>query len=226
MSIDNRPEILLLSLDYLEFLDDVYASLLDKLAKSARVKRVKTANAALRYLDDNNPRAIIITDQGLTDCSHHEVLRKVQTYIRYGGLAIIGLHFPNSVTWDVFGSFFAFGFGLPWKPADYTRNNFNVNPSCVLPEGVKSSLLPVPPYTKVLHVKGARPHERILVPVTYPDSESISSSEGISEEENEDEIQAAVTGARLGSGYLVYCGNVNPEEAIDRIILSLCGLQV
>jgi hypothetical protein len=190
------------------------------------VKRVKTANGALRYLDDNNPRAIIVTDQGLTDWRHHEVLRKVQTYIRYGGLAIIGLHFPNFVTWDAFDSFFAFGFGLPWKHSDYTANDFEINLSCVLPQGVKSSSLPALPYTKVLHVKGARLHERILVPVTYPETESLGASQGVCEEESEDEIQAAVTGAQLGSGYLVYCGNVNPEEAIDRIILSLCGLPV
>ncbi|RHZ46396.1 uncharacterized protein CDV56_100104 [Aspergillus thermomutatus] len=210
MSTENRPEILLLSLAYLDFLDEAYASLLDDLAKSTRLKRVKTANAALRYLEHNNPSAIIITDQGLTDWRHHEVLRKVETYVRYGGLAIIGLHFPSFVTMDVFDNFFAFGFGLPWKHGDYERTDFKRNPSGVLPHGTKSSSLPGPFSMKVLHVKEARPHEKIFIPVTTYSKDP----------------QAAVTAARLGSGYLVYCGDVNGEEGTNRIIWSLCGLQV
>ncbi|GIJ85112.1 hypothetical protein Asppvi_003968 [Aspergillus pseudoviridinutans] len=200
MSTEYRPEILLLSLDYLDFLDDTYSSLFNSLVKSALVKRVKTANAALRYLDDNNPKAIIVTDQGLTDWRHHEVLRKVQTYIRYGGLAIIGLHFPSFVTMDVFDAFFAFGFGLPWKHSDYTRKTSRSIHPASCHQGVKSSSLPAQPYTKVLHVKGARLHERILVPVTYHETKSLSSSQGIYEEESEDGILAAVAGAQLGSG--------------------------
>jgi hypothetical protein len=58
-----------------------------------------------------------------------------------------------------------------------------------------------------------------LVPVLGSGQEN---TEGVSG----DEIQAAVAGAQLGSGYLVYCGNVNPEEEVDRIILSVCGLKV
>jgi hypothetical protein len=208
MSTDNRPEILLLSLAYLDFLDEVYAPLLDALTKSARLKRVKTANAALRYLEDNNPRAIIITDQGLTDWRHHEVLRKVETYIRYGGLAIIGLHFCSFTTQDVFDNFFAYGFGLPWERGNYERTDFKHNPSGDLPPGTKPSSLPKPFSMKVLHVKGARPSEKIFVPVKA----------------YSDDPQAAVAAARIGSGYLVYCGDVNGEEGTDRIILSLCGL--
>lgn len=226
MSTENRPEILLLSLAYVDFLDDMYKSLFNKLVESARMKRVKKANVALRYLDDNNPKAIIITDQGLTDPRHNEILQKVQSYIHSGGLAIFGLHFPNFVSWDVFDNFFAFGFGLPRKAGDYTRNDFAINPSCVLPQGVESSSLPGLPYMKVLHVKGTRLHERILVPIPHPGTESLGSGQENAEVEIGDEIQAAVAGAQLGSGYLVYCGNVNPEEEVDRIILCLCGLQV
>ncbi|PKX96403.1 uncharacterized protein P174DRAFT_474575 [Aspergillus novofumigatus IBT 16806] len=208
MSTENRPEILLLSLAYVDFLDDMYKSLFSNLVESARLKRVKKANVALCYLDANNPKAIIITDQGLTDPRHNEVLQKVQTYIHSGGLAIVGLHFPNFASWDVFDHFFAFGFELPWKAGDYAR--ITRPASCL----------------RVLHVKGARLHERILVPVPDPGTESLGSGQENTEGEIRDEIQAAVTGARLGSGYLVYCGNVNPEEEVDRIILSLCGLQV
>jgi hypothetical protein len=39
-----------------------------------------------------------------------------------------------------------------------------------------------------------------------------------------DQAQAAVVGAKVGNGYLVYVGDVNAEEGSDNIILSLCGL--
>jgi hypothetical protein len=39
-----------------------------------------------------------------------------------------------------------------------------------------------------------------------------------------DQAQAAVVGAKVGNGYLVYVGDVNAEEGSDNIILSLCSL--
>jgi hypothetical protein len=38
-----------------------------------------------------------------------------------------------------------------------------------------------------------------------------------------DQAQAAVVGAKVGNGYLVYIGDVNAEGS-DKIILSLLGL--
>jgi hypothetical protein len=58
---------------------------------------------------------------------------------------------------------------------------------------------------KALHVKNALPREKIIVPV---DTSS----------------QAAVAGAKVGEGFVVYAGDVNSEESSDRVILSLCGL--
>jgi hypothetical protein len=38
------------------------------------------------------------------------------------------------------------------------------------------------------------------------------------------QAQAAVVGAQVGNGYLVYVGDVNAEEGSNNIILSLLGL--
>ena len=72
---------------------------------------------------------------------------------------------------------------------------------------------------KVLHVKNARPHEKIFVPVADAITQSL-----VFPLEYVDQAQAAVVGAKVGNGYLAYAGHVNSEEGSDNIILSLCGL--
>ena len=114
MASAERPEIFLLSLEFKSFLDDTYSSLFDSLNNSAAVKRAKTSNGAIRYLNANNPKAILVTDEGLTETGNEAVFEKLKAYVRNGGLVIVGLHFPNFTTMDVFDEFFNEGFGLPW----------------------------------------------------------------------------------------------------------------
>lgn len=113
MASTELPEVFLLSLNRQRFFDKDYSSLFNSFAESAAVKRAKTSTAAVRYLDANNPKAILVTDEGLAIPDNMVVLEKVQAYIRNGGLVVVGLHFPGLASMDVFDAFFA-GFGLPW----------------------------------------------------------------------------------------------------------------
>lgn len=89
---------------------------------------------------------------------------------------------------------------------------------------------------KVLHVKDARSHEKIFIPVAGAQTQSlvfppeyvdhvcrISPNHS---ETNTDSIktQAAVVGAKIGEGYLVYHGDVNQENESDQVLLALCGI--
>lgn len=148
------------------------------------------------------------------------MLQKVISYVENGGLAIAGLHFPNFVRPDEFDHFFASALELPWKSGDYHRTEFEFNRSCVLPQGVKATSLPGPYSMKTLHIKGARTHEKIFVPVRNARTQSL-----VFPPTPVDPTQAAVTGAKIGNGYVVYCGDVNAEEGSDKVILSLCGLR-
>lgn len=220
MASTHRPEIFLLCLSYQDFLDESYAPLIDRLANSARVKRAKSAAGAIRYLAANNPKAIIITDEGITEKGNEKALEKLHSYIRNGGLAIIGLHFPTFTQMGRFDHLFGSVFGLPWRHGDYHRTTFQVNPSCALPAGVELSSMPEPYSMKVLHIKNARPHEKIFVPVADAMTQSY-----VFPPSYVDQTQAATTGAKIGDGYLVYCGDVNPEVGSDVTILALCGIQ-
>ena len=120
---------------------------------------------------------------------------------------------------DVFDRFFNETFDLPWQHGDYHRTEFQLNPSCSLPIGVALNKLLTLYSMKVLHVKNARPDEKIFVPVPNAMTQS-----NVFPPEYVDQAQAAVVGAKVGNGYLVYIGDVNAEEGSDKIILSLLGL--
>jgi len=135
------------------------------------LKRAKAAAGATRYLEANNAKAIVVTDEGLTKAKNKPVLDKVVSYLRNGGLVIIGLHFPNFTIMDVFNQFFRKAFGLPWMRGDYHRT-FQFDPSSTLPANVASASLPAPFSMKVLHVKNARPEENIFVPVPEATTQS------------------------------------------------------
>lgn len=214
-----RPEIFLLSLAFQSFLDEIYSSLFDGLAQSAQLKRAKSLGGAMRYLADNNPKVILVTDSGLRKRGNRPVLEKVQSYLATGGLVIIGLHFPNFTKMDVFDNFFKEHFGLPWEHGDYHRSTFQFNPSCTLPSAIVKISFPPPYSMKVLHVKNARSEEKIFVPVSKAVTESrVFSPELV------DQAQAAIVGAKVGNGFLVYVGDVNGEQGSDKVILNLCGL--
>lgn len=71
---------------------------------------------------------------------------------------------------------------------------------------------------KVLHVQGARTEEKVYVPITGTTTQS-----HVFPAERVDGSQAAVVGAKIGEGYLVYCGDVNAEESA-RVIFALCDV--
>ncbi|OBT92911.1 hypothetical protein VE01_08955 [Pseudogymnoascus verrucosus] len=215
----NRPVIFVLSLMFREFLDESYSSLFNRLNESTQLRRAKVASEAIQYLEESSPRAILVTDEGLTKTENRVVLDKVVLYVRNGGLVIFGLHFPNFTRMDDFDNFFNRAFGIPWKHGDYHRSDFKLNPTCSLPLGAASDSLPAPYSMKVLHVKNAQPHEKVFIPVSGAKTQS-----SVFPTEYVDQAQAAVVAANVGNGYLVYCGDVNPGDASDSVILSLCGL--
>jgi len=216
MASQSKPEILLLSLSAQGFFDDQFASLIDTLSESSQLKRAKSASGAIQYLNNNNPSAILITDEGLAKKGNKPVLDRVIEYIRNGGLAVASLHFPSFINQSAFDHFFG-AFDLPWTRGDYDRTTFQFNPASTFP-GLQTAAVPERYSMKALRIKNARPHEKIYVPVAGAKTESRVFPPG-----HVDEAQAAVVGAKLGDGYLVYIGDVNNEEESVKILLALFG---
>ena len=219
MASTQRSEILLLSLANVDFFDESYSLLIERLRNSVHLKRAKTAKGFMQYLATNSPKVILVTDEGLTFAENSAVLDQVVSYVRNGGFVIVGLHFPNFAEFEYIDKFFNEGFGLPWKSGKYQSDTFQFNPSCSLPTGVASNSFPAQYMMKVLHVKNAEPHEKLFVPSPDVVIESVDFSPGYL-----DQTQAAVVGTRVGDGYIVYAGDVNPGEESSDVILRLCGL--
>ncbi|PWY75233.1 hypothetical protein BO94DRAFT_568592 [Aspergillus sclerotioniger CBS 115572] len=211
----NRSEVLLLCLAYSDFIDVMYQRLFNRLRELGQPKRAKTAAGVIRYLATNTPRAIIVADQGITEPENRTVVEKLVSYVRNGGVAIVGLHFPNFASCEGIDSFFQQAFGLPWAHGDYHRCMFAFNPACTLPPGIVPSSFPGSYSMKVLHIQHARSHEKLFVPVEGAQSAFLSISA--------DPEQAAVVGAKVGNGYVFYSGDIYPQEESDQVILSLCG---
>jgi hypothetical protein len=142
---------------------------------------------------------------------------KVKTYIDGGGLAIDGLHFPTFITGDRMDGFFR-EFDLPWKRDDYHRTTFQFVPSSTFPTSLNLASVPAPYSMKVVHIANARTQEKIFVPTPGALTQSLVFPPG-----HVDESKAAVTGARIGRGDLVYCGDTNGEAESTALIMALCG---
>ena len=217
MAFIERPEVLLLSLAYQSAYDEVFESLYDKLHHFAQVLHTKTKNDAMQYLETKNPRSILISDEGLTRAKNKAVLEKVVSYVRSGGVVVIGIHFPSFTTMKAFDKFFGEGFGLSWRRGDYNRSDFQFNPACILPADVAPSSFPAPYSMKALYVQNAHPHEKVYVPVANAMTQS-----HVMPPEWVDQTQAAVVGTKVGDGHLFYVGDVNLEESSRQILLLLC----
>ncbi|GCB25738.1 hypothetical protein AAWM_08623 [Aspergillus awamori] len=106
--------------------------------------------------------------------------------------------------------------GLPWVIGDNQRTTFEIYPECTLPAGTVVDSFPTPYRMEAILIKNARPKEKIYIPIKgamteWPRPEPV------------DQTQAAVVGAKVGDGYVAYCGDINPGEKLDQVILSLCG---
>lgn len=71
----------------------------------------------------------------------------------------------------------------------------------------------------VVQIENARPHEKIFIRMADARTQSL-----VSPSEYVDQALAAVVGAKVGNGYLVYNGDVKVQEGSIDIILSLSGL--
>jgi len=216
----NKPEILFLSLAFHRVRGEWYAPLIDDLDKETTSKHARNAIDAIKYLENNNPKAIIVTDEGLPKAEHKPVLDKVVSYVQNGGLVIIGFHFPSFTNFDDIDELFGKAFGLPWLSGDYTRSEIQFNPSSTAP----SAIFPMPsPFTmKALRVRNARPEEKIFVPVPVREEETLSTALPPA---YVDQTQATVVGVKVGDGYVAYVGDVNAEKESNKIMLSLCGFR-
>lgn len=220
-SDNTKPDILVIALSHFDFLNDAHTSLLNRLSELCNVKRVGNVTEALKAFSDTTFRAILITDEGLSDPENQIVLTRVKMYVEKGGLAIVNIPFTSFISLDLnqFNAFFR-AFDLPWKRGKQHHCEVRFVPSSAIPGGLNPAELPRLYRMKAVHINFARIHEKIYIPI--PES-MIGMMDVSLPKKHVELVEAAVTAARIGRGDLVYCGDVNGEDGSVSLIMALCG---
>ncbi|KAF7301006.1 Triacylglycerol lipase [Mycena indigotica] len=213
---DDRPRVLLVSFEFMEFFDDTYKPLIEALSEKAAVQRVKTANPAIRTLEQD-PKAVLITDGGIANelGKYGRVWDAILAYVRRGGTAIVMGHFSSFVKPDNIKPFFAKA-GLSWERGSYHRTTTTLNRTNAGPMADK---LPASYSQKALSVSKVDPAH-----VWYASTaESVVESHVFAPTSAHTPSEAAVALAVVGDGKLAYLGDVNAEDGSNDAVLAMCG---
>ncbi|KAH8432836.1 uncharacterized protein LDX57_010466 [Aspergillus melleus] len=175
----------------------MYSHMIFDLADRSYLRSVKSVSGATKYLDRITPKAIIVTDEGLTESKHEAVLDRIREYVKNGGMVIMGIFFPSFTPVDSFNKFFNQSFGLIWRAGDNFVSTDELNPICSLPGDATKHSFPASYTSKAVHIRDAQPHEIIMGPLSGAQTQSLVSSAGPG-----GESQAVVVGAKIGDGYL------------------------
>ena len=146
-----------------------------------------------------------MTDPGIVERKHANVLTKLVEYVKSGGTLVVGGSFSTFVRPTDNDVFFKKAFGLNWKMGSYHRTTFSLNPA--RPERlIRGPILAQSYSMKTVHLKGISRDSVVYGP------------------EDESWSEAPVVYTRVGQGYLGYIGDVNEEDASTNVILSMLGL--
>ncbi|KAF2963868.1 hypothetical protein GQX73_g9699 [Xylaria multiplex] len=194
-----EPRILCLCLEYESLFNDIYASLISKIAAKAKMDRATTQKAALDMLTQNPPPSVIfITDAGAAHVM--KVWERIIDCLRGGSTVVLAASFSSFLNEGQFNRCFG-KIGLPWKRGGYYRTNVSLRPG-VVDDHLKKRL--VPTYSqKALYVEGVARSD-----VWYAGER--------------DEVAVAFT--KVGNGMLGYVGDVNGEDGSEAVVLAMLGL--
>jgi hypothetical protein len=214
----SNRRVLLISLNYKGFFDEMFGALLTELSDKAQIQRVKTATSAIRKLSaEPSPSAVLVTDEALCDESNAHVWEAILQYVRQGGTSVIMGHFSSFAPSKSFKTFFARA-GLQWEDGSYHRTTFVVNGEAVGHE--LATKLPAQYSQKAVFVNNvARQDSWYLT-----DEKSVVESNVFAPSSAHANGETAVAFAGVGEGKLGYVGDVNAEEGSDAVILAMCGL--
>ncbi|KAJ7494393.1 hypothetical protein B0H11DRAFT_2004455 [Mycena galericulata] len=186
------------------------------------VSRVKSKTKAQSFLSSPALVGVFITDAGIILPKNTDLLAKLATYARNGGIVVIGGTFKTfeknkqtDVSEQQVEAFFRKGWGLPWKMGLQRRTDLALNKNHSL--AGSSPALPDSYSISGLHLKDVRADAALYLPPGH----SQLNAEGF-HATNLAETPVAFT--QLGKGHLGFIGDANAEEATADVVLAMLGL--
>jgi hypothetical protein len=197
-------------------LQDVHGRLMDKIARKAVLKQAGNTQEALDLVNgDNRPKAIFVTDPGITTTKNDIVSDKLVDFARNGGIVVLGGLFSSSIRPSDLRRYFK-KWDLSWKDGSYHRTTVALNQTA---GGVPRSELPSSYSQKALFLANVDSNAAWYLPTESSVVESrvfppgpVATSE------------TPVAFTKVGNGWLGYIGDVNAEEDTDAVVLGMLGL--
>lgn len=212
-----KPQILLISLNFIPLFDETYKPLLEALTRDTHIQRVKHADSAIRRLSEGTPpMAVLVTDEALANDENSRVWEAVLQYVRQGGRCVVMGHFASFVPQLKIKPFFEKA-GLEWEVGSYTKETCVINKEAV--EHGLAVLLPASYTQQAVFVKNVALEEAWFA---TEEGESVVRVRPPKSAETKGEAPIAL--AQVGEGKLGYVGDVNGEQGSDAVILAMCGL--
>lgn len=214
------PHILLLSLEYTEYIEEIYDGLYTKMSNQVTLKRAKKQSGALTYLSNNTPIAVLVTDAGAMKPENVNVMEKLKQYASNGGTVVFGCSCSSFMQFDMFDTF-KNHFGLPWTKGDYHRTTVHLNQEAARNLPSSSSKLALSYSQKAVFLQNVAPSAALYFPADDSETESFVFPPTPVETD-----QTPVAWAKIGKGCLGYIGDVNGENGSHAVALAMCGLDV
>ncbi|EMD35990.1 hypothetical protein CERSUDRAFT_156736 [Gelatoporia subvermispora B] len=201
-----KPSILLLSLSQLgmeESNDHLYTALRQR----AELAHLSTAQAAIKRLARTpTPQAVIVTDAGVTEPDNCNVLERLVSYAKGGGIVVFACQFSSFVKYDDLSAMFTVMWKLPWTAGDYGRRDLRLNRAA---KCVDTGKLVQKLYTKVLQLANVSREDAIYR------SANTHSRAG-------DTISTPAAYTAIERGRVGFIGDVNFIPEFTRVILEMC----
>lgn len=224
MATSTKPVILILSVDE-KWMQDmceengIFGAGLNALLQHADLKRARTANGALSYLDKNTaPDGILVTDPGMARPGNEPLLDRVVAYAKAGGTVVMSYCFSSNIRMDDMADFWGRAWGLPWEPASYHRTDLALNRSASTLTGQVAALHGAYSQKALCLKKVQREHAWYL-----PTEDSYTQS-AVFPPERVNQSETAVAFAPLGRGRVGYTGDVNMEVGTQMVVMRMFGL--
>lgn len=204
-ALPQRPSVLVLSLHADTHFNSLNAQLYAALRSKANVTQASTTQEVLRAFASNpRPSAILVADAGVMDEEEHEVLQQLLAYIaRRESVTVFACQFSSFVRWPDLDALFA-RLGLLWRAGSYTKMDVTVTKA--VDDLDFSGLTETITYPKALFLDDVPWEESVYVPTLQYRSK---------------ETMAAFGHVEIG-GRVGYVGDVNPSEAITKLVVAMC----
>jgi hypothetical protein len=226
---DGPKRVLLISIEDMSWLGDMYSSFIAQLNSKSDLVEVNQVADAVQKIN-NGPQAVLLFEPSLMNKKQrgkHQTLNDaLVSYVRAGGTVVFGCQCSSHVRPPDLEWYFSTIWNLPWTAGNYARYDFQMDPGM---EQIKRKNLPTAYNVKALQLKDVEPGDVVyhehgeahgLLTGMYRAGMIDFNPHGPNPGAN----GGPVIWKKYEDGYVGWTGDVNNEGGTQEITLRMCGL--